>query len=215
MKGILRRSLPQVLLLSGSIGFSLYQPDLVIVGYVLNDPETAKVKEPYMRKVRNLLESESDFSKKLKEISHLYRYLHFLYYWGIAGGDLYYNDFLESLYSEKTNPYLSHTQQNLAEIIQLVKQHNGRVLIVLFPIFSLERTEEERFTKARNMLQEICDRHGAVFLNRYPAFREALKKGKAKRYWVNPFDSHPNREGHRIFAEKIFKTLVTEKWVDL
>jgi len=193
----------------------LYQPDLLIVGYVLNDAESSALQAPYKRKIKELLEKESDYSKKLQQISHFYRYVRFLYVWGASRKVLDQNDYLDSLYSEKSNPYLPVTQQALAEMIQLVKRQKGQVLIVLFPIFSLDPHEEERFVKARRMVQRICEENGATFLDTYPYFREAFKSGKIKRYWATPFDAHPGKDAHKIFAEQIFRTIVTENLVDL
>jgi hypothetical protein len=184
------------------------------VGYVLNDAEHPRLKEAYNSKLRELLGKESPYSKKLRELSHLYRYFHFFYTWSLIGRSLSRLDYMESLYSEETNPYLPAVKQALVEMIQLVKQQNGKVLVALFPHFNLDPTEEERFTKARQMLQEICDQNGAVFLNTYPYFRDVLKKGKAKRYWATPFDAHPGQEAHGIIAEQIFKTIINEKLVD-
>jgi hypothetical protein len=191
----------------------LYQPDLVIIGYVLNDAEHPRVKEPYTRKIKSLIGEESSYSKKLKEISYLYRQLYFLYIWGLLGKSVNQLDFLESLYSEETNPYLSYANQALAEMIQMVKQQNGNVLIALFPVFSLDRNEENRFTKARDLIQGICTQNGAVFTDTYPIFRDILKSGKAKRYWSTPFDAHPGKEAHGIIAEQIFKMIVAERLV--
>lgn len=192
-----------------------YQPDLLIIGYVLNDAEHPRIREPYNQKIKKLLGKESFYSKRLRELSHFYRYFHFLYRWGLVGRNLSKLDYLESLYSEATNPYLPLANQALAEMIQLVKQQNGKVLVVVFPFFNVDPHEEERFIKARHLIQKICDQNGAIFLDTYPYFRHILKRGKAKHYWSTPFDPHPGKEAHRIFAEQIFKTIINKNLVDL
>ncbi len=191
----------------------LYQPDLVIVGYVLNDAEHPLLEHLYKKKVRALVAAEPDYSKKLKEISQFYRYVYFLYFWGIKARDLDRDGYLASLYSAETNPYLHDVKKALAQMIQLVKQQNGQVLVVLFPIFSPDPREEERFAQARRIVQTTCQHQGAYFLDMYPLFRDALKSGKAKRYWATPFDAHPNKEAHAIIAEQIFKVIAEEKLI--
>lgn len=185
----------------------LYQPDLVIVGYVLNDAEHPLSEHLYKKKIQALVTTESDYSKKLREISQFYRYIYFLYFWGIKGRDLDRDSYLASLYSAETNPYLHDVNKALAQMIQLVKQQNGQVLVVLFPIFSPDPREEERFAPARHLIQTICQNSGAFFLDMYPFFRDVLKSGKAKHYWATPFDAHPNKEAHAIIAEQIFKVI--------
>jgi hypothetical protein len=62
--------------------------------------------------------------------------------------------------------------------------------------------------KPNHLLGELCARHGILYLDLTPAFRQHIAAGKPYPYL--PVNAHLNVEGNRLAAELIYEFLVEQ-----
>lgn len=167
---------------------SAYHPDLVVVGYVVKNDESALYevvdgkliyyfeKYPYIPGVPY----NKFFTEKLYSVRLINQSL-------IDLLDLKRISFLE------TEPYKAMVNA----ISGLSKNTNGKLLFVLFPLLT-----DDELTQERLFIKSLLDRQLLPYLDLYGAFD---KVGRAK-LRAQPTDIiHPNERGNEIAAREIFR----------
>lgn len=178
-------------------------PDMLIVGYVLNDAE------PMRRKVLERLRGpshaprtpESAFSRLLYARSRAYRLL-FDKLENIRRRRALVR-YYHSLY--RYEPGWSYTRESLAGFKALADERDIPFLLVLFPIFDSQLDWRYKYEGLHELMQETAERLDIDLLDLRSTYRDV----DARRLASVPFtDGHPSELAHRIAAQAILERLV-------
>jgi lysophospholipase L1-like esterase len=165
-----------------------FEPDLVIVVYVLNDAGYAGGLDLW-RKFR-----EQYQNRRLKG-----SYLASYFYAAIARRTLA-RSFIEELVGE-AQTQRQNWRESLAFLAhgkRITESAQARYAVAIFPfLYGLD--ESYPFRSLHGMISDFCTERGIAVLDLFDAF-----EGRSDTdLWVHPSDQHPNREGHRIAAEAL------------
>ena len=177
-------------------GFGVkFDPDLVLIVYVLNDADRAGGLDLW-NNFRRIYEN-----RKLKH-SYLLSYI----YARIAQtvyGRRYVDSLLESALREKGKWDASFRQLSRGQ--ELAKNGGFKYGILIFP-FMYELTDEYPFKPVNEMILNYCKNHNIPVQDLIPAFRGYSYAD----LWVHESDQHPNEKGHRIAAEAMAEFILKE-----
>jgi len=178
-----------------------FNPDLIIIGYVLNDAEgekTSKERKEFLYSLR----IKKPKGILLKAYNHLaiYRFFHLRKEYirirtaWIKGYDKIYSG----------SQSLLQTQQALIEFKRIADANNQKLVVALLPTLDYELNDNNPFIKYYKIMLNFLRQNGINACYVYPYFN-----GKNTiELQVNPgYDSHPNEEGHRIIAKAIYECL--------
>lgn len=180
-----------------------YQPDLVIVHFVLNDIEQN------LAKAGPKLEFFRDYTAVYNRPDWLSGYSQL---WGLARqayqrrveGSRYLE---ESLRSYLDDPSKFETMWSSLETIRdLCRQNHAAMLVAIFPFF-VDLDGDYPFLPIHQRLTERCKQAGIPVLDLYPAYRGY----KGPELWVHPIDQHPNEKAHAIAARAMFDYLLAHR----
>lgn len=105
-----------------------------------------------------------------------------------------------------TNVDWTHSRRALERAVQLSRQHNFRLALVIFPeLYSLNA--DYPFTAIHRHVQQTCQQLG---ISTYDLL-DAFKGHRDKDLWVHPADHHPNEIAHEIAARAILAFLNQHK----
>ena len=178
------------------VGFD-YQPDLVIIGYNLNDVSDITPPSP---------EEKNSLLMKLMKRSRLFLNGYFAIrrwldpsYAGIIGrsGDI--ND----MYKDD-NPNWIKCRQVLMSLIQKVQDHHASSVVVILPHL---RPFGDRypFQKAVNQVQKFCRESQIPVVNILPLLHDE----NPKELQAHRLDAHPNKRYYQIVANALNNYIVT------
>jgi lysophospholipase L1-like esterase len=183
-----------------------FLPDLVILGFTLNDPEPPDANRTIVpRKLNPPLLPPRGLDRRLTRRS---------YAWAFArrtknallerfGLKMTYGDYIRSLYEDDAANWDYFVQQSEG-LVRDARERGIQLLVVVFPMFTnLEQYPFEAFHTASF---EVFAGAGAEVLDLLPVFRGGETTGLA----VSATDAHPNERAHRLAAEAI-----AEKVLDL
>jgi len=160
-----------------------FNPDLVIVGFVLND-----IRESH----------ECNYRKKSNPLflSYVFNAVH-----KVWGSFVYEKG---TLRNKDASPEAWKNVEEAFEGFRLVSNATGiPVVIVLFPYMeNLDNKYEYSILHLKTKL--LAKRYGLHFLDVLPAFRGSNHED----YWSYRIDHHPNAKAHMIFADEIFSFLM-------
>jgi len=172
----------------------LWQPDLVIVGYVLNDPETLPLQplngyfqQPaswYRTNLGRLLaKAWRDLEVQLWGGGDYYRYLH-------APGRQNWDSVVLALDDIRT----------LAESQQVP------VLVVIFPDMRRRRWTDYPYADLHDQVAEVSRERGFAVIDLLDRFSEHTPRSMRVRHG----DPHPSPLGHEVAAEAIYEWIASE-----
>jgi lysophospholipase L1-like esterase len=173
-----------------------YQPDLVLLNYVLNDPlspvyHPVSYKDPrygYQSKWHQPASHAVSFVKKK-----------FFYVWERWKGRSCPGEFHEFLHCT----YRDQIEESLEEIATLSKEKNTPIVFVINPIYHRNAYREYRLSHLHERLAEMATGKGLVVYDILDAFRghRAAEVGFCPRscdVW------HPNARGHELIAKFLY-----------
>ena len=176
-----------------------FSPDLVIIVYILNDPQD----------IINIY-SEIPY---IPVISELRPWLNNLYFYRYAArnyanvkgrlkGSPPYEKIMEYGYDDSTIEW-QRTEDNLQAIYNTTRREGIPALLVIFPkIYELDNYP---FTELHEKVEITAREQGFYVLDLFPYF-EGLDE---RELWVDAFeDHHANKKGHLIAAKAIYEELV-------
>ncbi len=102
------------------------------------------------------------------------------------------------------DPWAAPRFEELAELHERVRDREGELVIVLFPL--LHELDDYAFRAAHDRLAGFCSDRGIPFLDLLPAYQQH----SAEELWANPTDHHPNETGHALAAEALLAFLAQE-----
>jgi len=172
-----------------------YDPDLVIVFFVLNDVEANANQE------NTRVEFFREYTALYQEPDTLSNYSH-LWSWGRqkilqrTRGNSYIRECVES-FSENSEKW-SRCRQALSDIRQTCAERKIGLLVAIFPFF-VDLDGEYPFQSIHDTVQSYCQQAGIDVLD----LRDAYREHPGPDLWVHPTDQHPNEEAHQIAATAI------------
>ncbi len=172
----------------------LWQPDVVILGYSLNDPETKAVQplngyfqEPAVWQRSNLARLIAKARRDLE-----------VELWG--GGDYY-----SYLHAEGHKNWDSVVRA-LDDIQTLAESQQIPVLVVIFPNMLNRRWSAYPYSDLHRQVAEVSHERGFAVIDLLDRFSEY----PARAVRVRRGDPHPSPLGHALAAEAIYEWIATE-----
>ncbi len=189
-------------------------PDLILVGHVFNDAETAQI--------RNARSQERRTSTLLPTRYHVVlSYYSFTYYLarqnflalmeGRSNRDGKKSDFrayLDTLYGE---PNLSDYEQVMLDLTRRAEDRGIPVLWFSFPEIRAIRRDPYPFSDVRDTLREIAERNQLRFVD----LHDAIAASDADGLTVSAWDGHPNEVVQKIAADELFERLIVDRLIPL
>jgi lysophospholipase L1-like esterase len=212
-----------------------FKPDLIIIGFTLNDFERTRVKKTLRQRYYQVF---AKVHQKMRVISHLYffvfeRLRNTLYETGILDRSVrhgFWMDILETR-GDIFKGAWEYTRQNLDELIKDSKKIGAGFAIVVFPYemqLSEELLEIYRSTygfriskdildaKPQKLLCEYAESRNITLINLLEPFRNHWKKKLYFREIGGSLDYvHPNTKGHAIAAKIIYNELLDREIIPL
>jgi hypothetical protein len=174
-----------------SPGFS-YNPDLVMIGFYINDIEAHKKDRP---KDVKILPSKAHHYFAKSSFAYWYAY------WGL--NCLINKEKWIGYHLSYTNPNSFHWKRFSAlweDLLLKCKTRKIKTVILIFPYMRF-LSDAHPFTTVYRSVTALSEKNGTVVLNLFPLF-----KGQNPRdMWVGITDPHPNETAHRIYADAIYK----------
>ena len=189
-------------------------PDLIILGHVLNDAETQELKHGMVNEARSATILPIRYHRFLSSYSFTY-YLVRRNIIGLIGrvegsgnGLTGYNYYLDSLYQGDN---LVSYKRIVADLARVCEERGLTVLWVSFPRIRQEPGKPYRLSHITDILRSIALKNGFKFLDLQPKIRERDKEELT----VSSWDDHPNEVVHSIAAEVIYNRLIEDELIPI
>lgn len=176
-----------------------YSPDLVIVGWVSNDPDLGRDKlvsltwqdSAALAPARWVLPCTFTFvsaatNKTIERLNSRYGYA----------------NWYERLY---TPDNLREYQTVLAEFRRFTDEHRIRLLFVHTPT-----NGSERYARFSTTIAPMLDSVGIEYLDLFPMARERFGTKPRRDLWANPADAHPGDAQTDLYSSTVFSWLTSE-----
>ena len=189
------------------------EPDLLIVGHVLNDVETEGMQEELERDALRSSWLPDRFHRRLLHRSFIY-YLTSrsmqgtLQQWGKKEGDelVGYDAYLHAIHRHENFKDYATIVSKLAKTAE---QSGISVIWMSFPNFRYVHDDSYPFAEIRRKLRELALEQGFIYLDLY----EPIRASGMEVLTVSAWDEHPNEAVHAIAAEQLHSLLVADGMV--
>ncbi len=171
-----------------------WRPDLVILGYVLNDPETDPVQPLTSHFQEPAVWQRSNLARLVAKVKHGLE----VRLWG--GGDYY--RYLHSEGREKWKSVVS----GLDDIRTLTEDQQIPVLVVIFPEKPHKNWSDYPYADLHRQIAEIAHEKGFSVIDLLDRFSDY----PARDMRVRRGDPHPSPLGHEVAAEAIYDWIAAE-----
>ena len=179
-----------------------YEPDFLIIGYVLNDLKNV---DPEIRTFERLRLPIIGFA--LSRISYLYNFLESrINKVALNFGKTPYEESLKAYFNSEINK--NEARKTFKEILKIAKEKEIKVLLMIFPPFY--QMKNYQFQPAHEFIEEVAQENSFIFLD----LLEVYKDYDEKDLQVSKHNSHPNEFGHELAAEAIFEKLKKENFIN-
>lgn len=177
-----------------------YDPDLVILFFVLNDVE----EDPTTNRPK--IEFFKNYTSIYQEPDLISRYSH-LWGWARQRFKLAYEArrYVKQSVSSFTEDDAGweHTRRALDDIRRLTSERGIPLLVVIFPFFH-DLDGDYPFQVVHDAVRECCQSFGIPVLD----LRDSYRDFRGPELWVHPTDQHPNEIAHDIAARAIARHLI-------
>ncbi len=184
-----------------------YEPDLLLVGFVLNDPE------PFDWRLRWKDSWEPHPAARwLSQKSQLFHFLlieYYFFHYQYLDTENSYARYMEQVWSEDSASWQDF-RAAAKELCDVARENNVQIVVVLFPNM-ISLNDRYPFQKWHAMAQQVWVANGAKVLDLFPVF----KGTRPRTLHVSVADQHPNARANAIAAEAIYQYLVSEEMVPL
>ncbi len=176
-----------------------YGPDLIIIGYCLNDSEieSYQLKRLLPQRIERLLKwSYFYFFVKYRVNLVIMKILHDKNY-----------DYYLNLYPPNNEKGWEMFVSAMNEIGRIGRGKNIPVLLVIIPL--MENFEKYKYARAHQQVAEVGKESGMIVLDLLPdfiRFAESIPDYGPALLLANPSDGHPGIIAHQIISEAIFQT---------
>lgn len=189
-----------------------FHPDLVILGYTLNDSEPSLIEREkgHGRMARRPRESDipEGLSDNLPPDTLMYRFRLPRLLWQLMENNRRTQktvEYYKSLFRD-TNRGWIESRKALREIIELCREKNVPCFVLCFPIL-YQLNHRHPFCYIHSLVQQEVEGSRGTFIDLFPA----LKGLESTALWVHPTDQHPNEKVHRIAAKALVEKILGNK----
>jgi lysophospholipase L1-like esterase len=176
-----------------------YEPDLVLVAYVLNDAEYAGGLDLYE-------DFREQYEKRWLRHSYLVSSL-----WAAVGRMVMADRYIDQVlgYARAESARWQRSLERLVRGHDLASAAGARYAVTIFP-FMYRLDDGYPFTELHELVTARCSQEGIPVLDLFAAFR-----GRPYRaLWVHPADQHPNEIGHAIAADALAEWIIGAGMLD-
>jgi len=180
------------------------QPDVVILGYTLNDAETALFQidptsgKPVRRAREALIEAEEVPRKPPASPLYRLRLAQAIWQAGrqkqLTGQTI---DYYRSLHASTSDGRIE-SERALREIISTCRERGLPCIVIMFPLL-YELSDDYPFVAIHDQIGQVVREAGGVFIDLLPA----LKGQYSRKLMVHPTDQHPNENVHAIVGKLV------------
>ena len=178
-----------------------YDPDIIIVGYVLND--FRDIDYTKAKKSSNIYLFWLDIY--LQRYSYLYHFTNKGFNAALEAAGFkksYYRTIVDSFNSENNKEF---NKEYFKELKDISKNNNATLIIVIFPF--IYKLDGYQFAVQHRVVAQSGEEYGIAVLDLLPYFRNLDEKQLV----VSRYDNHPNEIGHQIAADAIYEKLIKLK----
>jgi len=170
-----------------------YDIDLLIVGFVTNDPDLHNISQKQLL----LNPAKKYFPNSISFITSYINRLTAMYFHEYG-----YANWEKRLYSDDN---LTKYRQTLEELFALCQTKSIKLLFVLTPNNYAEHFKE-KYSKITPFFKEI----GIQYLNLYPIIYRKFYTYNPRELWANPANGHPNELVTSVYANETFEYLMNQ-----
>ena len=172
-----------------------YDPDIIIIGYFINDVEIWNRQGPIV--------------SFLGMYSYFYRFLwdKFLSIGNKLGLNENYEVYYKKLYTSN-HEGIYRLEKNLESITSLAKERS--IPLVFLNIPDLHTIKPYPFDSVNNYIKNLISKSNIHYLN----LLDSVEGIKPTALWASYEDSHPNSKAHGIYGNRIYHFLKKEELVD-
>jgi len=180
-----------------------YEPDIVIVGFYLNDldsldPAVGRYKRIGLPVVGFWLDSVSYFYYFLESRTNRI-------FLSLGWKETYEEYLMRMLQSEVSK---EETRRIFRELSEVAKENEFDVVIVNIPV--LYKFENYQFLEANELLEEISEENGFYFVDLLDTFGDY----EEEEIYISKHNVHMNEFGNRLAGEVIFDKLLNERIIE-
>jgi lysophospholipase L1-like esterase len=169
-----------------------FDPDLILLGYFVNDAEKLKNHED------NFFITHSFLYAFSKSVSNRFA----------AAENENYRDYYSNLYRDDQFGW-QQCQQGLEDLVVISKQNKVPILMFILPELH-DLTQRYPFADIHQKLTNVARNLGLPVVDLLRDFTNYA--GREEEIWVSPTDAHPNARVQPLIAEALYKKI---PWVDL
>ena len=180
-----------------------YDPDIIIVGYVLNDFRD-----------KDAIKAKKGLNTYFFWLDIYLRRYSYLYHFTNKGFNIafeatgfrksYYQTIIDAFNSENNKEF---NKLYFKELKELSQNNNATLIIVVFPF--IYKLDDYPFAMPHGFIAQAGDEYGITVLDLLPYFKNLDEK----KLIANRYDNHPNELGHQIAADAIYEKLIKLKIV--
>ncbi|MFC1809767.1 SGNH/GDSL hydrolase family protein [Candidatus Omnitrophota bacterium] len=188
----------------------LFSPDMIILGYVLNDATTDELKQKMARNNQEWQLLPPPFGKFLNAYSFTYYFLRKRLkstFYDKASSVSRKKPYFINLYSEENT---KKHREIFVEFLKFCEVHGIKVFIVLFPQMYHIRDEVYPYNDEHKYVETIADEHSVPLVD----LLKDLQNSDFETFTVSSTDAHPNEHVHRLAANVIYNKIVNEKLIN-
>jgi lysophospholipase L1-like esterase len=175
-----------------------YQPDLVILNYVLNDPELEDGGLSWYFEAVNRIEILYKAKFLFTMIGNVIK----AKLGSVAAPPN--NSAMDHFYLTHHSDLFNNVKQGFADLADISKQHQIAVMVVVTPVFSFKKGEAYPWAELHQQIKTLAAEYHFEFLDTQPA----LSTFNSAEVSFDPI--HPNVEGHKIIAAAVREKLGTK-----
>jgi lysophospholipase L1-like esterase len=187
-----------------------YNPDLVLIGFVLNDLE-----EPWGTKRPPCLPIPEGARQWLDMNSYLYLVLENRCTTILRPNDVTPEWQFDAATQEWQFDESSQGWQDWARVVeyngQVAREAGPKTLVAIFP--QQVGLNHYHYTTAHRQVKDTFERAGVPVVDLLPGYQDYARAHGVDSFAVLPFDTHPNPTGHQIAAEIIYQALIEDNLI--
>ncbi|MGR3303173.1 MAG: SGNH/GDSL hydrolase family protein [Candidatus Scalindua sp.] len=173
-------------------------PDIVMLGYYINDTEPENLKIP-------ILGNEPAFLKTIdKELCRRF------FSWYIIRTKML-PDFkaINERYNSNITSQESFNmhEKNFSEMVSFLKERNIPCIVVIIPPSCYQKGKNQFWDDGLIHIRNLCKKYKVKFIDLAPIMQEMTNRYKCKDLVASKYDSHPSELVHRVYGEVIFSNI--------
>ena len=191
---------------------ALYKPDLITIGYVLNDAELHDATSPRSRTTPLWCENIHNF--------FIYKMRSYAYYWGFCNFTIFRGVATDTIINQqhkKDGKGWQNVSDSLKRLRKLSGERNFKVIGFIFPMF-FTITAVDYTNQYGAVHKQVLNEFRANEIEIYDLAPYFINFGNLETFAYSNADAHPGKKGHELaadfFAKKICETKEFQAFID-